>query len=73
MSNPATTMQVLMISVAIVIYYIILTTKMDNILDEIKELRKLYGSRNTIRPYRNEPHYSDEPRPLRHEAEHQDG
>ena len=59
MSNPATTMQVLMISVAIVIYYIILTTKMDNILDEIKELRKLYGSSNTVCPYRNEPRHPD--------------
>lgn len=59
MSNPATTMQVLMISVAIVIYYIILTTKIDNILDEIKELRKLYGSSNTVCPYRNEPRHPD--------------
>ena len=73
MSNPATAMQVLIIEIANVIHYIILTTKIDHIRDEIKELRKPYGSRNTVCPYRNEPHYSDEPRPLRHEAEHQDG
>lgn len=59
MSNPATAMQVLIINVAIVIYYIILTTKIDHILDEIKELRKLYGSSNTVCPYRNEPRHPD--------------
>ena len=57
MSNPATALQLLIVEISIVIYYIILLTRLDHIQDEIKELRKLYGSSNTVCPYRNEPRH----------------
>ena len=59
MSDPATAMQLLVVYIIMLIHVIILSTKLDHIRDEIKELRKLYGSSNTVCPYRNEPRHPD--------------
>lgn len=70
MSHPASAFMVLIVEIIIIFYSCTLWHKCDKILEEVKELKKLYGN-STVCAHRNEPHCPDDKSFVRNETDNQ--
>ena len=71
MNEPSTGLQLLIVQIFIVVYYCIISYKLNNIRDMLKEVKKLYGN-STICTHRNESYRADNKSSLRDETNNKD-
>lgn len=71
MSQPASAFMVMIVEIVIILYACTLLHKCDKILEEVKELRKLYGN-STVCAHRDESHCPNDKGSVRNETDNKD-